>query len=69
MDGTGGQQQLRDIEGLSETTAGEAPWAIERDLGQRAGAPRRGRQGVPADAWAGAATGEPAGLQSELQRR
>ena len=39
--------------------AGEAPWAIERDLGQRAGAPGRGRQGISADAWAGAAVGEP----------
>ena len=34
--------------------------AIERDLGQCPGAPRRGRQGAPADAWTGAAAGEPA---------
>ena len=55
----------------------EARRAIERDLGQCPGAPRRGRQGVPADAWAGAAAGEPrvkhgagsAGVQPGLQRR
>ena len=40
-------------------TEGKILRAIERDLVQRAGAPGRGRQGVPADAWADAAAGEP----------
>ena len=40
-----------------------------RDLGQRAGAPWRGDAGLPEDAWPGAATGEPAGLQPGLQCR
>ena len=45
VDGTGGQQQLRDLGGLSGTTEGEALWAIERDLGQCPGAPS-GSSGV-----------------------
>ncbi len=51
-----------------EQLRGEAPWAIERDLGQRASAPRRGAEGVPADAGTGAAAGESARVQSGLQR-
>ena len=39
VDGTGGEQQRRNIGDLPEATEGEAPWAIERYLGQRAGAP------------------------------
>ena len=54
MDGTGGKQQLWDIGSLSGITEGEAPWAIERDLGQRASAPGRGAERVPADAGTGA---------------
>ena len=59
VDGTGGEQQRRNIGDLPEATEGEAHWAIERDLGQRAGAPWRGVEGVPADAMPGAAAGEP----------
>ena len=40
MDGTGGEQQLRNISRLPGTTEGEALWAAGRDLGQRAGTPR-----------------------------
>ena len=68
VDGTGGEQQLWDIGSLSGITEGEAPWAIERDLGQRASAPRRGAEGVPADAGTGAAAGESARVQPGLQR-
>ena len=68
VDGTGGEQQRRNIGDLPEATEGEAPWAIERHLGQRAGAPWRGVEGVPADAMPGAAAGEPAGLRPGLQR-
>ena len=64
----GGQQQLRELGGLSGTTEGEALWAIERDLGQCPGAPWRGIAGISQDARAGAAAGEPAGLQPGLQR-
>ena len=59
VDGTGGQQQLRDLGGLSGTTEGEALWAIERDLGQCPGAPWRGSAGISQDARTGAAAGEP----------
>ena len=59
MDGTGGQQQLRDLGGLSGTIEGEALWAIERDLGQCPGAPWRGSAGISQDARTGAAAGEP----------
>ena len=59
VDGTGGEQQRRNIGDLPEATEGDALWAIERDLGQRAGAPWRGVEGVPADAMPGAAAGEP----------
>ena len=34
VDGTGGQQQLRDLGGLPKPVAAEALWAIERDLGR-----------------------------------
>ena len=50
MDGTGGEQQLRNIGSLPGTVAGEAQRSSERDLGQRAGPPGRGGEGVPADA-------------------
>ena len=33
VDGTGREQQRRNIGDLPESTEGEAPWAIERDLG------------------------------------
>ena len=59
VDGTGGQQQLRDLGGLSGTTEEEALWAIERDLGQCPGAPWRGSAGISQDARTGAAVGEP----------
>ena len=39
MDGTGGQQQLRNLSRLPGTTEGEALRAAECDLGQRTGAP------------------------------
>ena len=39
MDGTGGEQQLRNIGRVPDTTEGEAPWAAERDLGQSPGVP------------------------------
>ena len=69
VDGTGGKHRLWDISGLSGTTEGEAPWAIERDLGQRAGAPGRGGEGVPADAWDwGLRLVNLPGLQPGLQR-
>ncbi len=55
--------------GLPETTAGETRRALERDLGQRSGAPGRGGKGVAPDAGPGPAADEPAGLQSGLQRR
>ena len=54
-----GQQELRDLGGLPKPVAAEALWAIECDLGQRAGASWGGGAGVPADARAGAAAGEP----------
>ena len=42
LDGAGGKQQLRNIGSLPGTVAGEAERSAERDLGQRAGALRRG---------------------------
>ena len=39
VDGTGGEQQRPNIGDLPEATEGEASWAIERHLGQRADAP------------------------------
>ncbi len=42
MDGTGGEQQLRNIGSFPGAVAGEAERSAERDLGQRAGALRRG---------------------------
>ena len=50
LDGAGGKQQLRNIGSLPGTVAGEAQRSAERDLGQRAGPPWRGGEGVPADA-------------------
>ena len=51
------------------TVAGEAQRSSERDLGQRAGPPGRGGEGVSADAGSEPAADEPAGLQSGLQCR
>ena len=68
VDGTGGQQQRRDLGGLSGPVASEALWPAQGDLGQRAGAPRRGRAGVSAEARTGNEAGEPAGVQPGLQR-
>ena len=73
-----GEVQWMELEGNSNagtsaaflgSTEGEAPWTIERTLGQRAGAPRRGGAGLFGDARPGAEAGEPAGLQPGLQRR
>ncbi len=50
LEGAGGKQQLRNIGSLPGTVAGEAQRSSERDLGQRAGPPGRGGEGVPADA-------------------
>ena len=69
VDGAGGEQQRRNLGCLSGATEGEAPWAAERHLGQRSGAPWRGAQGIPEDPWPGAAAGEPTGLQPRLQWR
>ena len=55
----GGEQQLRNVGSLPGTIAGEALRAVERDLGQRSGAPWRGGEGVPADARAEPAADEP----------
>ena len=55
MDGTGGQQQQRDLGCLLGTTEGKASRAVAGHLGQRAGPPRRGGAGVPADAMPGTA--------------
>ena len=49
VDGTGGQQQLRNLSRLPGTTEGEAPRAAERDLGQCPGASWRGGKGVSED--------------------
>ena len=54
---------------LPGTVAGEAQRSSERDLGQCAGPPGRGGEGVPADAGSEPAADEPAGLQSGLQCR
>ena len=59
MDGPGGEQQLRNLGCLPDTTEGEALRAAQRDLGQRTGPPRRGGAGVSADAGLGAAADEP----------
>ena len=59
MDGTGGEQQRRKLRGFLGTVAGEAPWAIERDLGQRAGAPGPGDAVIPGDPWPEPEAGEP----------
>ena len=64
MDGTGGEQQCRNIGGLSVPVAPEARRTGDRDLGQRAGAPRGGDAGVPANSGAGTAVGESAWLQA-----
>ena len=69
MDGTGGQQQQWDLGCLPGTTERKASGADAGHLGQRAGPSWRGDAGVPQDAWAGLAVGEPAGLQPGLQRR
>ncbi len=69
LEGAGGKQQLRNIGSLPGTVAGEAQRSSERDLGQRAGPPGRGGEGVPADAGSEPAADEPAGLQSGLQCR
>ena len=59
MDGPGGEQQLRNLGCLPGAVAAEALRAARRDLGQRAGAPRRGGARVSADAGLGAAADEP----------
>ena len=73
-----GEAEWMELEGNSnsETSAaflrqlrGRQSGSAERDLGQRAGPPRRGGAGVSADAGLGAAADEPAGLQPGLQRR
>ena len=64
VDGTGGQQQLRNIGCLLEAVAQQVRRTAERDLGQRAGASRRDDERIPQDARAEPAAGESAGLQS-----
>ena len=59
VDGTGGKQQLRNLGGLPEANEGAALRAVERDLGQRAGAPWRGNAGVPENTRPGPAADEP----------
>ena len=49
MDGTGGEQQRRDIGGLPSLVAPETPGAAERDLGQRAQRTAGDAAGVPQD--------------------
>ena len=68
VDGTGRQQQLRDLGDLSGTTEGEALWAIERDLGQCPGAPWRGSAGISQDGMPGAAAGAPRFHEGRLCR-
>ena len=63
----GGEQQLRNLGGLSEATEAEALRSAEGDLGQRASAPWRGGSGVPSDAGPGTEADESAGLQPGLQ--
>ncbi len=63
VDGAGGEQQLRNVGLVPETTEREARRAAARDLGQRSGAPRRGGAGIPRDTRLGTAAGESAGLQ------
>ena len=48
MDGTGGQQQLRDLGGLLGPVEEGARWTAECDLGQCPGAPWRGGGGLSA---------------------
>ena len=45
VDGTGGEQQQRNVGSLPGAVAGEAQWSAERDLGQRSGPPGRGGAG------------------------
>ena len=59
MDGTGGKQQLQDLGRLPDATEGKILRAAEGDLGQRAGAPRRGAVGVPGGTGPRHTTGEP----------
>ena len=59
VDGTGGQQQLRDLGRLPDATEGKILRAAEGDLGQRAGPPRGGGAGVSSDARTASAAGEP----------
>ena len=59
VDGTGGEQQLRNIGRVPEAIEREALWAAERHLGQRSGAPWRGGAGVSPGAGPGPAADEP----------
>ena len=65
----GGEQQRCQLGGLPGPVAPASQRPARRDLGQRAGTPGRGGKGVPADSWAGASAGEPAGIQPRLQCR
>ena len=60
VDGTGREQQLRNIGSFPGAVAGEALRAAERDLGQCPGPPRRGGAGVSPDAGTEPTAGEPA---------
>ena len=59
MDGAGRQQQLWNLGCLLGATERGAHRAVDRDLGQCAGAPWRGGAGVLADTGLGTAAGEP----------
>ena len=50
VDGTGGEQQLRNVGSLPGAVEGEAQRSAERDLGQRAGPPGRGGAGMAGQA-------------------
>ena len=59
MDGTGGEQQRRNLRGFPEPVGGEARRASQRDLGQCAGASGSGDAIIPGDPWPEPANGEP----------
>ena len=65
LDGNSNCWNLGCLPGATERGAHRA---IDRDLGQRSGTPWRGGAGVLADTGPGTAAGEPAGIQSGLQR-
>ena len=68
VDGTGGEQQLRNVGSLPGAVEGEAQRSAERDLGQRAGPPGIRGAGMAGQARSEPAAGEPAGIQPGLQR-